>query len=531
MSILLALIPVLLISCILVCYALALRRPNLIQVVATAVVSVVLIIWLVIGQRLPIMLGEPVESEAMKISLWFFRVDEIAWQLSLSLLILIESLFLVGLPRLLDVESNKKLPVKQQILIPTILLLVVVSLLGLWLVSGPGLLVAWTSFALIWLIFLWLVAGEQVQLKDLFLRTGLLLLGTLFLWLAFATMEDPFKFSLSQGGWTTQSMFWAMLAITVQFGAIPLHWWRPLDWSINSSWASIVHLLPGVLGSALLAHLLAVQVPGSTSLFFTTIFGLLGLLVGLTLAWTHLDDSLRIATGLVLAQAGMVILIGSWVGSAAVIGQSRVIILALGSLFIAAEIPRQPYRWNMLVPLAALAGVPLTAGFVSLAALYSSWLTGISFLLAIVAVLLYIPFIAAALISFWAVAQKANLSSIDRLAQLRRSIGLLLPALGLLSLPVPIVIDLSLWSLLPIIFAAAGGIALGIIVRRNSEIQSDLRHAFRIKLPGRREAAMFIRLGRGLANSIRTVTMILEGEGGFLWLLLFIVLFWIAVSG
>jgi hypothetical protein len=316
----------------------------------------------------------------------------------------------------------------------------------------------------------------------------------------------------------------------VQFGAVPLQWWRPLDWSMNPSLASIVHLIPSIVGASLLAHLMTTEAPGVTILFFTTIIGLLGLLIGGALVWTHLDDSIRVATGLVLAQAGMIILIGSWVGSTAVVGQSKLFVLALGGLFIAGESPRQPYNWNGLVPLAALAGLPLTAGFVSLASLYTTWLTGASFLLAVVTMLLFVPFIGAALLAFWPTKQSVDYPLVTRQARLRTGIGLLLPTIGLLSLPTGIGTVFSPFSLLFILLAAAGGIALGIAVRRDSEIQSGLRHAFRLRVPSKGALTIFKTISEGLAASVRAVTMIFEGEGGLLWLLLFILVFWLAVG-
>ncbi len=227
MSILLALIPTLLALCIIVCIVLSSRRPEFIHSTATLTVTAVLIVWLVIGLNLPITLGGSAESNAFQFSVWFLRVDEIAWQLGLSLLILVESLFLAGLPRLLGVESTHKLPAKQRILFPVILLMVTISLLGLWLISGPGLLTAWTLIGVVWLLLLWLASDGRVQFKELLLRAGFLLSGVIFLWLALATLDDPVHQVFGEGSWTSQSMFWAMLAIIVQFGAVPLQWWRP----------------------------------------------------------------------------------------------------------------------------------------------------------------------------------------------------------------------------------------------------------------------------------------------------------------
>lgn len=530
MSILLALIPTLLVLCIIVCFVLSSRRPEFINSTATLTVTAVLILWLVIGLNLPITLGEPAESNAFQFSVWVLRVDEIAWQLGLSLLILIESLFLAGLPRLQVVESTHTLPTKQRFLFPVILLMVTISLLGLWLISGPGLLTAWTIMGAVWLLLLWLASDGRVGFKELLMRAGFLLSGVIFLWLALATIDDPANPALGESSWPTPSMFWAMLAILVQFGAVPLQWWRPLDWSMHPSLAAIIHLIPSIFGASLFARLMAAQEPNLTILFLTTIVGLLGLLIGIALVWTHLDESIRVATGLVLAQAGLIILIGSWIGSAAVIAQSKLFVLALGSLFIAGDLPRQPYNWNGMVPLAALAGLPLTAGFVSLASLYNTWLTGASFLLAIVTMLLLVPFIGAALLAFRTKSQNVDYPNTTRQAKLRTSIGLLLPTVGLLALPTGTGTLFSPVSLIFILLAATGGIILGIAVRRDPEIQSGLQNAFHLKIPSKTYLSIFKTISERLADSIRGMAVIFEGEGGLLWLLLFIVVFWLALS-
>jgi hypothetical protein len=530
MSILLVLIPALLVISIIVCYVLSLRRPEFVHGAATVTITVILITWLVVGLDLPITLGDSAESPAAQFSLNNLQVDEIAWHLGLTLLVFVESLLLIGKPRLQDIESSERLLVKQRIVLPAILLVVAILLLGTWMPPGQGLLTAWTAFGVVWLILLWLATGGELPIKDLLLRAAFLLSGVMFLWLALASMEAPFEQTLAEGGWTRQSIFWALLAIMIQFGAIPLQWWRPINWSIIPSLGAIVHLSPSILGASLLAHLVTIQEPETAILFLITILGFIGLLIGAMIAWTRLDDSIGVAVGLVLAQLGMLVLIGYWVGASAVVAQTRVLILAIGSLFVANELPKQPYGWNNLIPFAALAGLPLTAGFLSLATLYGTWFTGLGILLIIVTVFLYIPYVGAALLVLWPKEQEIQHPAQTHYVRIRTTFGLLIPSLALLSIPAGAGTEISWLSVLFILIAAIGGIVFGTYVRRDAEIQSGLRQAFRLRISGKTSFSAINSTFARLANSIRMIIEIFEGEGGLLWLLIFIVIFWLAIG-
>ncbi len=62
----------------------------------------------------------------------------------------------------------------------------------------------------------------------------------------------------------------------------------------------------------------------------------------------------------------MVILVGVWAGPTATLAQVGVFSLAMAAFFLVSEKPPWRFNWPLIMPVAAIAGIPLTIGFVGL---------------------------------------------------------------------------------------------------------------------------------------------------------------------
>ena len=256
------------------------------------------------------------------------------------------------------------------------------------------------------------------------------------------------------------------------------------------------------------------------------------------------------AAALALVQTSIILLAGVWAGPAAVIAEVRVLVLAVGMLFLVDGRPISRVRWwraiGPMVAVAALAGLPLTAGFAGRAALYDAWLANGRFVLVLVAALLHVPLVAAVLLLLWPrteVARSGDRPQLEAEAArsgdrpqlvegtagnvIAREAGLLLAAVGLLSLS-------GLGQTGPITWlalgaAAAAGFALSRFIGEVREARAALRQAFTVNLPLETFVVTLRRLGQGIKAVLGEAVLILEGEGGLLWLLVLVVVFWLAL--
>jgi NADH:ubiquinone oxidoreductase subunit 2 (subunit N) len=242
--------------------------------------------------------------------------------------------------------------------------------------------------------------------------------------------------------------------------------------------------------------------------------------------------------GLAVAQASLVGLAGVWVGGAAVLSEGRVLLLAIPVLFLSASlrVGRRPWlAAGVVVAVVALAGLPPTAGFAGRVALYDRWLAEGQVALVLVMALLHAPLIAVAARLLWnwlsagEVVDSAGQSSMEGWRPLLAGVALLLAALGLLTVSGVAWGEVRLVSWLAVLLPVAAGVWLA---RWKAE-----RWMGNVTIT-RRPLALIARLADGLRQlisgasaTLREAAHILEGEGGLLWLLLLVVVFWLARRG
>jgi formate hydrogenlyase subunit 3/multisubunit Na+/H+ antiporter MnhD subunit len=269
-------------------------------------------------------------------------------------------------------------------------------------------------------------------------------------------------------------------------------------------------------------------------LLLLTVLGLLGMVVGASLALTHIQRPGWSAAALSLALVSVIAMIGTWAGSGAVLASTRVLILGLGGLFIVAGWQGTRPKWLVaasLIFVAALAGLPLTAGFYGLASLYNAWFTDGRFIVVLAVALLFMLLIAAGTAIAWPKKPGEDRILLPPIGQAQYGFALMLLVIGLFALPGLPLSDIRAVTWLAILIPAVAGFALSRYISQVHDVQDALRGAFHLNLPVVRLGSAFERLLAGAGVVIRESAAILEGEGGLLWLLILVVVLWLARRG
>ncbi len=506
-----------------VTYFLERSRPDLVRRVGALFLVLIIGIWFLAGRSLPITSDMATGSALGRMSLLFLIVDNLAWNLSLYLLLLVLVILLAADVRRDYNGSGAKVT-------PYILATTVSGLLALWAGSLVALLSSWTLLALMWSALLWIAGNGRKNANELIRRLAVLLLAVLLLWLALAVGGSVRSGPLDLGAWSTQTRTIAVAAIVLQMGIFPLHWWRPVRWQLPPAEAALIHLLPALAAGSLLARI-TIQTdlePGASAVL--TGLGFLSLLYGAYKAWQHVGEIWRVAPYMVLAQTGILV-VSAQAGTDAVVAEIRVLILACGGLFLALGWPRLRSDLALAGPLvmvAAIASLPLTAGFVGLAAIYDAWLSSNGgFLLVAVMTLLLVPLVAILIKTILRYGSDEYHPVLTVFGTLQFSLSLLLLGLGLLTLPNFPLSEVHVLSWLAILLASAGAFFLSRKSESILEAQQKLQETINIsKFTGRFRtvAASVSAAARGSLRAIREASSILEGEGGMLWLLVLIVI-------
>jgi NADH:ubiquinone oxidoreductase subunit 2 (subunit N) len=503
---------------------------------AAAISAVIaLIVWLFAGRNLPLSASDSASQNGSGIGLWHFSVDEPAWWLSFSVLLLLSASLVIMITAERYYPSGSRASFRRRLAPTTSLMVVAAVLLSLWSVTLPALATGWTLIAFTWALLVWSARKERRARAGIVARAGAMLLSLVFLGLAAASQPDMVDLAARPESWSDQARVWAMLAAVVQLGAFPFHWWRPDGAGYVIGTAGLVAIAPSAAGAHFISRL-ATSESGGGALFMLllTAFGLMGIIYGTGTFWSTLDKRLPPVRAIALSQIGVILLAGAWASAAAVTLLAQVLILAIGGLFLGTTWPgrlSQADKLPMWVGVAAIAGVPLTAGFVGLSSLYGSQISEGSLVLALVTALLMVPVLAAAILLVWEVGDSKQKTDISRLGKITALFAFSLPALGLVIIPSSIVVrdEVSGWIL--ILVSMLGAAAISWYMLRNPDVREALRGAFRFHLPLKTTKRVAESVAAGANTVIRETAAILEGEGGMLWLLLLVVIFWLARLG
>ncbi len=480
------------------CVVLLRYRPAWVWSTAVSFLGLTLLNWLILRAQLPLEASFLAWSSSSFLPDWTWRVDDTGWGLTVWLLLVSTAVSLR--PFLQKRESTDKTTAPAGIL-----LLTAAAFSAIWSASFTGLLAGLTLLLAGWLAVLWL-AGER---SNAFLFKGsVLLLGLLLAW--------PIGSSRT-----------ALLAAALLLNVWPLPLWQPRTSEAGTAVTSVTPLLPPLAGALLLLRLLPVaQLSPGVSLLLT-VLGLVGFMRGLQMAWNRLHLPGYAVTALLLAQSHLLLLAAIWVGATGVAAELRVLLLAGGVLYLLVARPTTQ-KWLRLAlggtALAALAGLPLTAGFASRAGLYAIWLADGRWALVLVLALLHVPLIMAGV---WLLLTKSPspAEAEDHGVQdwLREGLPLL-PALGLFS------VSNVMWSSVPLLawLALVGAVAAGTLLPRfvgeAQGVRLALRQALGTERPPLGNLPSLKQLGVGLQTAVNAAADILDSDSGLLWLLLLAVL-------
>ncbi len=480
------------------CVVLLRFRPAWVWPTAVSLLGLTLLIWLILRAQLPLDATFFAWPTSGFLPDWTWHADATSWGLTVWLLLVSMG---VSLHSLLKKTNLANKPTTTP---ASLLLLTAAAFSAIWSDSFTGLLAGLTLLLACWLAVLWL-AGER---SNAFLFKGsVLLLGLLLAW--------PIGSSRT-----------ALLAAALLLNIWPLPLWQPRTTETETAVTSLTPLLPPLAGALLLLRLLPVaQLSPALSLLLTAL-ALVGFMRGIQLAWNRLHLPGYAVTALLLAQSHLLLLAAIWVGATGVAAELRVLLLAGGTLYLlVTQTPGQ--QWLRLavggVALAALAGLPLTAGFASRAGLYAIWLADGRWALVLVLALLHVPLVMAGVWLLLAKLSGAEITNRTSQDWLREALPIL-PALGLLSVSQVVWRNVPLLAWLAILGTAVAGIILPRFVGEVQDVRLMLRQALGADRPLVGKLPSLKQLGLGLQTAVNDAADILDGDSGLLWLLLLAVI-------
>jgi hypothetical protein len=517
------------------------RRPLILPIISIAFALIALVIWFVARPATTAYLTIAPWPAGSAMPGWIWGVDELGWQLTGIVLWLVLGLlvYLAAAP----VPSGPARPFRRQQ--SAVGLLSAATLLTIWSASPVTLVTTWTLF----IVLCWAVrqiSNQAAEWGDM----AWLVAPLLLYWLAASVAATPTPTTPTAGalvspGWSEIAVSFALLAASLQMGLGALTARRIIAIGETVALATVLHLLPPLIGATLLARLVASRVIPLPTGLLAMLFGILVLLTGVWLAWVGPSRRGRIArpaAGLSLALAGLALLTGLWAGPDSLIAAMRVMLLISGALFLIGDGRRAGDRKHvaaLAVAYVAIAGLPPTAGFASLAPLVEAWLDGGRVLLVLALVLLLIPLLAITYRFTQRIVHQPAVSDNDRRwrpsgngsspAGYITLIAPLLLAAGTLTLRgyPPDETTIGTWRALSALFVAAfGGLLLPHFLGRMTTVRAILREALAFQpLQGKLPLALR-RLVAPAADAFAEAYAILEGEMGLLWLLALLLLFW-----
>lgn len=509
-------------------------RPGFGLTAGTAIVFLALVLWLVIGRLLPQTAALDLEVMGSGLVSLRYSIDARNWLTCLSLLILAaSSLLLIPNGRSAQRPAPGNGPA-DNVLAAVILLSVVSVMVSIWAITLPALISGWAMVAATYFLLLKFSSTVDSDNSVPIRKTALLLSGLLFLVLAAAAQPSLFSLPLRQEIWSNQAKAWAMLAVVLQLGAFPLHWWRASRDEQRYGTSALIWLFPSIAGIQLLE---TVAVNGENNVDLLTVLltavGLIGILYAVCLAWSRPGSSEMTARVVAYGQIGLMLIAAAWSGSESVLALSQVLILAVGGLLLGISRSiqfRHYFKIPLIVFLASMAGVPLTRGNMGIVLLYADMAAKGQYILAVVTALAFTLAMAALVVQLLQ-AWRAN-GGMDSSTTIRARYGLAMsmPALGLIVFSLPRTDSNQLTAWLLISLSILGSVVLGWYIHNNPEILESLGGAFRLDISLQRTRGLLISAGKTASTIVREAAGILEGEGGMLWLLVLAVIIWLARS-
>jgi NADH:ubiquinone oxidoreductase subunit 2 (subunit N) len=345
------------------------RWPTAIMVVSTGLAAASM---LPLAQQLPATVvaldWRPVTLLGSAVSL---RVDTTAWLFGMALLI---AGFAVSLTWLVVPAQGQ--PAPSSLSRALVLAMLAVGLASVFAANILTLAIAWGMLDALFCLTL-LARGGPTSGRRAQLVLGLNGLATLSVWLVVVLIEQdhlsPYWHLLIL---PANARILMALAAALRLGLYPLHLWQPVELVSELDRAILIYLVPAAAGLALWVRLAVMQGLPEGNLWPT--IALATALIGGVQAWLQ-PDPRESLPHLALGYGGVLILAatGARIPAMALVAGSAGWLLGLTLLFMGRPFARATWLWASLSTLgvAALAGLPLTVGFVGRLALYQGLLS------------------------------------------------------------------------------------------------------------------------------------------------------------
>ena len=490
-------------------------RPRLIPATAVLLSGLSLLLWLITRTQLPLQITLVNGADSLLLPAWAWRIDEPAWLITAWLLLL---LFALALGQLRRAESGP----------PHMLfafLLLACTLPALWADSVYSLMLG-----LVWLVIPWLAAVWRNVIPDARRYLAyIIMLITAVLLLFYAAAVAPVSGGWKMAGWPAAAVTAVLLVAVILIGVWPFFNWRLRLAQVPLPLSIIVFLTPTAVGGLLLSRMAASAQLNLTWQLLLTVMALFGYLRGVRLTWARLHLPGSAITASLFAQAQLIILAGLWAGPTAVLALTQVLILTAGILTLAARQPLdRRHWWRIVAPalaLAAFAGLPLTAGFVGLSALYDAWLASGRFLLLLVTGLLITPLVTAVTLFFCPETAPQADEAVGYTAV--RDAAVILLAIALIAVRGVAWGAVHPLTWIMILLPPVIGLALTRRLPQVREAQALVRQAFTfgpaLNRPLDRAKDAFHTAGTAVSDAVA----ILETDGGLVWVFILAVLFYL----
>jgi formate hydrogenlyase subunit 3/multisubunit Na+/H+ antiporter MnhD subunit len=412
-----------------------------------------------------------------------------------------------------------------------LVMLVYTSLAMIAVMAGNVLtiIIAWALLDSLTFVLLVLVWPQEMEVSALLIRftvdtTSLFLALGAMLVNAIAGGEATLDAPLA----SSSAVILLSLACLFRLGLLPLHFSLPSLPKIRVGVGTLIRLVPPATALVVLARLYDLGLPES-ALLWLRIGGIAGILIG-GARWVLAENNLEARPYLVLVVSGLGVLAGTQSGglSTPLIGAAVTLLLA-GVVLSLGEIYSQTHRIWVALAVVMLAGAPATPAGAIAGSLMTFPLDPSQFLLIPFGI---IGFLVAGLGAIRGVTQESVAwQSSESLARFMYTVGLVLPSAVGLGAGMIIGQNLDLSAI--IVFAlvlAVGGAMYYLTVRRGNRAWIEWLDVARRLDPGQVYRWLGV-LYRWLTDLFRRLAGIFEGEGGFLWMFVILMLALLAVGG
>jgi formate hydrogenlyase subunit 3/multisubunit Na+/H+ antiporter MnhD subunit len=467
------------------------------------------------------------------------NVDGLGWLFALAVLATTVAALVTGLAR----PGGRRVGTRM-----IMLLLTLAALMSFFAGNLLTRVLAWTLLDMVYFLALIFRAERERVEPQAVLNLAFNSFGTLLaIGATVLISRTSTTLSLRDAALTPQSTVLITLAAIFRLGLFPLHLALPSDLNLRQGLGTLLRLIPAAVALETLSRIASYGFPAAVRPWLV-VFALAAALVGALQLW-NISDPRRGVVYLVITQSGVALLgglLGGATGAPSLTATALALVLG-GSLIYLSNGHDEQRPWPSVWALAgaaALAGVPLTIGFLGIGQLYTnllaagglSWLALVVLLISqtiLVAGLLYAVFwpgqpleVEPALLAayFGGVSLPAILLVLTTLFTTFAGPIVLLQGLGLLgfsgfgSVAAMVLVGLT----------ATGG---GLLWRYDTSIRERAGDLAGSSLAALGQLGWIYQgvwgLIRSLGNVVDSLRAILEGEGAILWALVAGVLVWL----